>query len=331
VDEASVNAIVEYVVKKDAPSLIDSIDKLVRQGKDLGIFLNALTEHLRALLLAKVSMNSFKRIVELSPSSKEFLTKHAVSITLSDILKVIDLLIEAKDLSRKLNSLRVPFELALIKFCHKVTEETHTTNSLPAKKSLDKGMTNHTQKKTNPADLDDDFDIDMTEEIDIEEGGSDPQNQNQPTQDTSGALNITLADIHGRWKEILKGISQKKVSLSSYLSEASLYSLEGRILKIAFPTRHSFHKEILARAANTQFIEGAIAQHIGLDVGVKFILSDGVVSAQQEQENEEAQDPEADRAPREEEAQKYRAREEESSFLNELMDTFEGRIHRDET
>jgi DNA polymerase-3 subunit gamma/tau len=119
IDEESLNRVLDKAIKKDLPSCLEFIEKLSADGKDLGIFLNGLIEHVRNLLLAKISPKSFKELSELSPQGKDVIVDLAKIISTAEVLKFIDLLIEAKDLSRTLNTVRIPFELALVKYCYK--------------------------------------------------------------------------------------------------------------------------------------------------------------------------------------------------------------------
>lgn len=118
IDEESLNVLTKSLFEKDIPACLNFIDSLIKGGKDISTFFDAFLEHLRNLLLAKVSQKNFKELSLLSPQSKDFLCGLAKTSNLADIIKIIDLLIEAKDSSHRLNNPRVPFELALIKYAH---------------------------------------------------------------------------------------------------------------------------------------------------------------------------------------------------------------------
>ena len=137
IDESSLNTLVQFIIEKDAPASLEFIQKIIENGVDLGIFLNSLIEHLRNLLICKVSFKTFQKLSYLSPAAKEFILKASGNISVGSILKIMDLLIAAKDLSRKLNSVRIPLELAIIKFSNpKLTDMADSKNKIT--KDIDK-------------------------------------------------------------------------------------------------------------------------------------------------------------------------------------------------
>ncbi|MCK5494347.1 MAG: DNA polymerase III subunit gamma/tau, partial [Candidatus Omnitrophica bacterium] len=118
IDEESLNTMLKALIDKDFEFCLDFVDKIIKEGKDLGVFVDAFIEHLRNLLLSKVSIKTFKELSEVSPQSKEFILLISKKISTRDVLKVIDLFIEAKELSHKLSTIKIPLELALIKFTY---------------------------------------------------------------------------------------------------------------------------------------------------------------------------------------------------------------------
>ncbi|MCM8756630.1 MAG: DNA polymerase III subunit gamma/tau [Candidatus Omnitrophica bacterium] len=116
IDEDTLNKMVKFILEKDITLALDFIQQIIDSGKDLGIFTNALIEHFRYIMIAKVSPKTFANLFQISPFTKDYLKKLSESVTIEDILKIIDLLIEAKELSKKLNSIRIPLELEIVKF-----------------------------------------------------------------------------------------------------------------------------------------------------------------------------------------------------------------------
>src|SRR4030042_1299834 len=124
VGEDSLNTLLKNLVGNDLPACLNFVNDLAESGKDLGVFANAFIGHLRNLLLAKVSDKLFTHLSEVAPATKDEILKLSAAISTTRVLEIIDLLLEVKDISNRLNSVRVPLELALVKFLYRQEEET---------------------------------------------------------------------------------------------------------------------------------------------------------------------------------------------------------------
>ena len=324
IDESSLNKIIELIVEKDIKSILNYIHTLSEEGKDLEVFLTSLIEHLRDLLLAKVSIDTFKEISNISPHTKDFLLQKAPLISDSQILKMIEGLIEAKDLSKKLNSVRIPLELAFIKFFSSSPKEGENTTAAPIFNKLPSNELPHKNSELPAADppqmsepTEEIYKEPLEEEIieDIEKSmDCSFQREEEVKEEEHFDTGQRLEEVKSKWKNIISQISKKRVSLGSYLSQATPYSFEKGVLKIAFPKEFSFHKEIVENIKNTKFIRENISQIIGADLRIKFILLS------------EDREEKGDKKKKEEEVEANS----DAEFMNELLDTFEGKLHHGE-
>ncbi len=323
IDEESLNQALKALIHKDLEACLNFVDKTVNDGKDLGIFLNAFIEHLRNLLLAKISLKNFKELSDVSPQSKEFISKLSEEVSTSDILKIIDLLIEAKELSGRLNTVRIPLELALIRHIQPILD-----NSKISKPIDNPGLVEKKKKEVNISTDDLDFEIeninpqedDHSSEIelseDIEEGA--------PSDDA------VIGQIKVRWKEIVSVIQTKRAALASHLSFALPISSRGSVATIAFSPSDYFHKECAENGKNTKFIEGIISKLMNKTIGIKFILQDlSQNSSSVAYQNPENANERESKASLKGEKSKKEATEDDT-FLNELLDTFGGKFQSDD-
>jgi DNA polymerase-3 subunit gamma/tau len=337
IDDDTLNTFLKSLAGKNLSACIDFIDKTVREGRDLDVFINALLEHLRHLLLAKVSMKSFQRVSDISPQSKKFLVNLSKTLSSSQILQTIDLLIEAKDLSRKLNTIRIPLELAIVKFCcpeHKTSPSVSvpTTNLKPP-------PVKPTGNSSIPlVSLDDELDWDE-EDLELDNPSatvvSTPE-QPSPTEETtsftdtndsedsSTADNHLLVELQRHWQKIISDIRKVRVAIASHLSYAQPVSSTGKVIRIGFNRKDSFHKEIVEQSKNLAFIEGIILKVIGKSVRVKFIISDNFAPLTPEAASDTTESS-SDNQPQQ------AVTEDDDSFINDLLDTFGGKIHTEDT
>ncbi|MDD5194213.1 MAG: DNA polymerase III subunit gamma/tau [Candidatus Omnitrophica bacterium] len=330
IDEESLNMFMQYIVGKDLVASLDLIDKLVNSGKDLGVFVDALIEYLRNLLLSKVSPKAFKELSDVSPRSKDIILKISASISVAEVLKILDSLIEAKELSRKLNTIRIPLELVLVKLLYDFSKDPAPLKTAimakkveDAKKSEIKTEVSVLQKMRQEVDAQL-KNLDTNDDpIDIDEGIS---------PDAQADDNALLVEIKNRWQEIVYDMQKKRAAIASHISLAQPYATCGSLIKIAFDRKDCFHKEIVESNKNVKFVEEVISKVINKQIGVKFILAEGVQSPLQNgfraQAQAKANGSENLQAPGKTES-KGSDISADNDFMNDLLDTFGGSYHTD--
>jgi len=321
IDEDTLDRMSGFIVNHNLQSALDFIDKVVKDGKDLSIFLNALIEYLRNLLLAKVSLKTFNTLTDISDQSKESILKISAVISLSQILKIIDLLIEAKELSHRLNTVRIPLELALVKFILPQESDygkpgAKTADiSVNAKPAAVKEIKVESKSTDINVGLEGDFDLDDDGDSAKKEPLPDAESQSAPDED-----GLLFNEVKAKWPEIIAAAQKVRAAISSHLSFSEPVSSSANIIKIGFSNKDYFHKEIVETPKNVKFIEDVISKIVNKRVGLKFILSDKIAS-------KTVKITPLGSAPMKNEGG---ASGQPNEFINELMDTFGGQFHTDD-
>lgn len=314
IDEEAMNTMVGHIFKRDVKSALAFLQKMIDDGKDIGIFLNSVVEHLRNLLLAKVSTKTFTAGVHLSPHSKEYLRKQAQSISAVQIIEMIDLFIEAKDLSRKLNSIRIPFELALIKFC--LPQESQRYHTSAASQELSSAVC---EKEPVREPIPEVVPQKPVPETKVAAEEDQAKTEVSVSKSSSSTLKISLTDIKMAWPKVIVELGKTKASLSAYLSEATPQAYESGILHVGFLKKDAFHKEVIEQTKNLTVISDVLSKYIGLNIGIQCgFLKDGQKSVQ----DSAAVDIE--------EVSASDLSESEDDFINELLNTFDAKFSTDD-
>ncbi len=332
VGEDSLNTLLKNLVGNDLPACLNFVNDLAESGKDLGVFANAFIGHLRNLLLAKVSDKLFTHLSEVAPATKDEILKLSAAISTTRVLEIIDLLLEVKDISNRLNSVRVPLELALVKFLYRQEEETEAplvNNKKPevTAKPLKEKKTEPPAPKNPHLEIDDDdFDFICEQPAPAVQAQTQAPNPDiaDNTLDDEPGLNddLLLGPIKTKWKEALTHMQKTRAALASHLSFAQPVSSAGNLITVAFAHGDYFHKEIVENAKNISFITGIISKAIGKAVGIKFVLRDLAQEPIQAPGAGDEQKPKPSQDPGE-------AVSGDDEFLNELLDTFGGKFQTD--
>jgi DNA polymerase-3 subunit gamma/tau len=327
IDEDTLTRMLKCITEKNLSAALEFIDKVIKDGKDLSIFVNTLIEYLRNLLLAKLSIKTFNELIDISPQAKELLLKSSGSIQTSEILRLIDLLIEAKELSHRLNTVRIPLELAFVRFFSPESYQAVKDNSKePDKKNITKEAVKNESKKPEEnlddeaANLKGDFNLD-DDDLPKKE---DPDHEKKADEDEpANEDGILLVEVKAKWGEVIVNMQKVRAAISSHLSFSEPVSSGLNVVKIGFNKKDYFHKEIVEEPKNSKFIADTLSKIINKSVGVKFIFSEKVAA--------KTQDTSAA-------ANKLKAQEQmgasganqQNEFLNELLDTFGGQFHTED-
>ncbi|MFH1772475.1 MAG: DNA polymerase III subunit gamma/tau [Candidatus Omnitrophota bacterium] len=341
IDDDSLNEVARAIIRKNAKGCIELIDKLSRDGKDLSIFLSSFIERLRDVLLAKISKRAFDECANISDHSKKDVLALTGEIEIQDLLRAIELLIEAKERSRKLNSVRIPLELAVVKYIH--TQElsnpgqgainnfnasfNQDVQPLGAKGGGQPKQQNHSQPNCGHENEVIDGNIDnldaQIDELDLDGKEIEPELIDDSQEEEAPDDGILLPELRAKWQAILKDMQRTRASISAHLFFAQPASTRKNVIIISFSKKDCFHKGIVEDAKNVKFIEEIMSKNMGKPVKVKFTLNDNI----QKSEPECSEDQE-DRVNEQE--QPADDGSSHNDFMNDLLDTFGGNLHTDD-
>ena len=266
-------------------------------------------EHFRNLMIAKVGGTVLGNMLDLPSEMQERIINQSNAFTLNEILNTIDKLIEAKDLSRRIDFLRLPLELTLAKLT--LSEEESSLESqkpsetlrLPVKNNFNEQVEKNPVSKPavqNP--------IKAKTSLNSTKGsvGFDAQEptEEKPAEEIKGEEKIEpqqvdLEQIKHSWHRLIKQLSTIKMSVSMFLQEGELTKIDKNILTITFPQSAKFHKESLEEMATRSMIEEHIRDIFDQDIRLDFEL--------------------ADKKPEEESV-------EDNTMVKSALDTFRGRM-----
>jgi DNA polymerase-3 subunit gamma/tau len=243
VEQDALFEITETIIRKDPKAALAVLNRLIDDGKDISVFLSSLIEHFRNLMIARVTKGD-ARLIDLPQESCDKLLKQASAISLEEIFSAFNIMVATQEMSKRLDSLRIPIEISLVRLAHDKKNQSPVVSfpekELPAKEYKSANVTKKAEVPFEPP----------------------------PT-----VLSITLDNIKESWNNVIENLSRIKMSVATYMNEGEPFKLQGNILTIAFPKNYSLHKESLESKENKEIIEKNISQLFNENLRVNFILS----------------------------------------------------------
>ncbi|MFA5038305.1 MAG: DNA polymerase III subunit gamma/tau [Candidatus Omnitrophota bacterium] len=284
----------------DASAAIHLISDVSSRGKDMNYFLEGLLQHYRNLMVLKVVRDKGEGLIDVPGELAAHLAKQAQKLSLNEIMMAINNIFAAQEMSRKLNTVRIPLEILAVKISLAGKKQTELTGQAAPQKQAPAPAKSQepVAKKT--------FSILREERGSVDTSLSsltppEPAQAQHPKDE--GHVSCTLEDVKNSWDRLIRHLSGVKMSLSTYLRQAAPLKLEGYFLTVGFPKTAVFFKETLEHKDNLRIVEQAVADVTGEKLRLKLEVSETLIAPAQED------DP-----------------VEETPFLKSTLDLFKGKI-----
>jgi DNA polymerase-3 subunit gamma/tau len=311
---------------KDTQYCIDFIAKLFTCGKDISKFLLGFLWHIRNVMLAKIMKSNLDELLDLPKEITERVIEQGKDMSLQELFNLFTEVTKAEEMAKKIDSFRIPLEVMVIKLTQKEQVSQNPIVKEPivdtsAKSIAGKIKLNNSGsifsgfKKDNDAKKDNESVIeDKLQNLPpatIDENSSDGAAFSLPQSDSKEALFnavevasvVNLDSLFKSWPQIIEAISEKKMSVGTYLKDSRLLSIENGVLTLGFSKRAIFYKEAVEQRHNQKLITDKIKELFNATISLKFELLD---SSEEEVSEQNTND----------------------TFLNSALDVFKGRLFK---
>ena len=260
VEQDTLFDITDKIINKDARGALELFNNIIDRGKDIGNFLTNLIEHFRNLMIAKITQADPK-LIDLPKEICDKLLQQVNAFSLEEIFSVFNTLVNTKEMTKRLESLRIPLEVSLVKLAH--DKKGSNLNLTPPRHSQNPDPVYIEKKPPAP-------------EIKKEDSPPGPQAQIQ---------SASLDNVKSIWRNIIDNLSRIKMSVATYLDEGIPTKMENNVLTVSFPMNYSLHRESLERKENKAIIEKILSELLSTNIRVNFTLSKEVAQKNSHEAN----------------------------------------------
>ncbi len=256
VEQEALFEITDKLIQKNALAALGLLNRIIDDGKDINLFLTNIIEHFRNLMIAKVT-KADADLIDLPVELCERLFAQAQNFSLEEIFSTFNILVNTQEISKRLDSSRIPLEISLVKLAHnKRAEERVPGPSQTPPKEIKQSQEPPETREDNPSPL---------------------------KEKSVGS--VSLDNVKGNWQNIIDALSKVKMSVATYINEGSPSKLTNNILTVSFPKNYSLHKESLERKENKAVIEKVVSELLNADLRVNFVLSQEIAAKTDSQDS----------------------------------------------
>lgn len=277
---------VDDLIAGRVQGLLEAINKLVDNGKDLSVFVKDLNGHLRDMLVAKLC-DKPSDLIDRESSELDRLINQAQGASETRLVRAVEILSELLAVIKKSSQPRILLELALIKICRPSQEDSYDA-LIDRIELLEKQVKDNSQrlprqmteavavyeKEPSP-----NASIDIVERVPAKEDyESDPGPESSlepdsiPMPKDEGAK-AKVKDPMANWPQILELVRKDRIAIYGLLADAKPRLKENRLI-LYFPPMQGFYAAAIDKEDNKAYLEGLIKQLTGTDLRLKCLIED---------------------------------------------------------
>lgn len=277
---------VDDLIAGRVQGLLEAINKLVDNGKDLSVFVKDLNGHLRDMLVAKLC-DKPSDLIDRESSELDRLINQAQGASETRLVRAVEILSELLAVMKNSSQPRILLELALIKICRPSQEDSYDA-LIDRIELLEKQVKDNSQrlprqmteavavyeKEPSP-----NASIDIVERVPAKEDyESDPGPESSlepdsiPMPKDEGAK-AKVKDPMANWSQILELVRKDRIAIYGLLADAKPRLKENRLI-LYFPPMQGFYAAAIDKEDNKAYLEGLIKQLTGTDLRLKCLIED---------------------------------------------------------
>ncbi|MCD6149445.1 DNA polymerase III subunit gamma/tau [bacterium] len=276
-----IEQMVDYLLQGKTSSALKLTSQLTKDGYDLEIFSKSLLNYFRQLMLIAVNPETAKSFsFELTSEQIKKMETLARKSPVSEILKIIDLISEAKDKIKSSFIPQLPLEMAIVKIGREENPPSFSeTNPPTINPSSAANRENPPQEKISPPEpksaevetkqsakiIKPKIEPDVSKNIDKI---SDNNKQNPDSKKSE----VSLDNIKENWKNILIKVESLNHSISSILAGCQPIKIENNIIVIA--TKYGFYKDRLNENKNKKAIEDIVSDILKFKINIEILTEE---------------------------------------------------------
>ncbi|MCG8430961.1 MAG: DNA polymerase III subunit gamma/tau [Candidatus Omnitrophica bacterium] len=256
VEQEALFELTDKLIARDARGALEIFNRVIDEGKDIAVFLNEMITHFRNLLVARIS-GADEQLIDLPAEICRRLVAQSRGYTMQELFAAFTILVDTKEMAKRLESLRIPFEVTLLRLSQPRAQKK------PPEEKREEGSSSLPDEPRSKKQAGASFSP-------PKESG---QSKSPPPPQSSMPKSISLEHVQEIWGSIVRSLERIKISIAHYLNEGRPVSVKGAVLTVAFPKNLSLHKEALEDKDNRVLIEKSIEEIAQASMRVNFVLT----------------------------------------------------------
>lgn len=255
------------IIEKNVEASMRRIDDIVFSGKDIYTFIRDMINHMRNLLMVKVSQEP-EEVLDMSEENINFIKEQAQKIRVEEIMRNVRILQDAEEQSKWTKQSRIYLELAVIKMC-KIEYDTSKEVMLARLNKIEEILKQGTIKISSETVSTKVLKKESKEKVEevINKAVT------KPLTDEGIYSNIDLDTVRKSWRDILEAFkSRRQMVLFAALTQGNVAKCENGLITIQYDANYAFHKQRLEKEENRKLVEDIFSDILRDRVKLQYII-----------------------------------------------------------
>lgn len=291
----------EKVIQRDAGEILELINSLILEGKDILQFITGLIEHFRNLIVLKIN-GSLDSLISQTAENIQRLKEETKHFAQQDLLYGFSILVAAQEHMRRSSAMRIPLEIAAVKLTQlgqlkalpEILEELRKGSEnlpqaifkedspeasrlaiekiMPSKGVVGENVKNgpsEQRKVQNSADYTSENHASVAE-IQTKTSSCVAEVSAETSvcpiaQDSlkSETKNSEAEILEGQWTAVVEAVKRESLLAGLYLDEGRILKIDNNQVFVGFHNEKNFHLDYLEKKENRQLIEKKLNEFFG--------------------------------------------------------------------
>jgi DNA polymerase-3 subunit gamma/tau len=279
--------LVDAMINKDLVSVLNQVNYVVQNGKDIHQFIRDLMMHFRNLIMIQLETD-LHGLLESTEEAQARYKSQGDRMNMLALTKSIEAIAKIEQDAKFAEQPRVILETGLIQMVEFLLKDSRSDleeriNELEEK--LKAGAFVQQNVSAQPT-------VQTTTRRDTRatnrvESRTKTESKNVQSEQAQSVyqgerIDVTLDEVKRSWSDILQKIRKENVSLFAYLREGYPAVINGNTLKVAFQEDFGFHRSAVDREKTRQYINNVINLHLKANFLIQFVMEDQLGIIQEE-------------------------------------------------
>ena len=275
--------IIDNIIHKNLENVLETIDEVIQNGKDIHQFIKDLIMHFRNLMIIKTSKNPLE-LIDIDEELLEEYTEQGKNLELNFILKSLDILTVADEKAKWSTQPRIILEMAVIQIIK--LEDIYSLEERIRR--LEEGLPREI-RATRERPKVEVVHMENTQEVKKKEIRQEEPKENSSEKQSfsDDGKEIEFDAIVKDWQQILQSIKSKKMNIFALLIEGQPIGYSNNTLTIGYKEGFGFHKDAIEKPANKEFVENTISAYFKKNIDIRFIMGNEKPKVENEKKNKD--------------------------------------------
>lgn len=269
VEKTQILTLVQFLESEQSGEVLLTVDNILKHGKDIQQFVNAMIEVYRDILILKMVKENHASLIDASTEYIESIRDVSLGMTTNHISRSLDLLIELSKNAKYAQNKRALLESTLVKMIYAETSlnlESILERIEKIELKLSTGNFTVAQKQYVSKAIENGDSYKSKEVINNENHSNEPIESFIELTDKD----ISINDILQIWDEYLTAVSNEKKSLIPALQGSKPYKLSHNKCIVSLHPANKLFKSILSNPTNSDYLNKLMTRMIKKIMTLEF-------------------------------------------------------------